>query len=95
MSAIVGLLTLSLHVIDAVTLKDKRQVIKSLIGRIEHRYNVSVAEVGDLGSRSDAEVAVAFVANEEAHVHRVLNEVARFIEADSRADVGTVEIEVL
>ena len=95
MAAIVGLLTVNLHVPDALTLKDKRQVVKSLIGRIEQRFSVSIAEVGLLDNRQDAEVAVACVANEEAHVQRVLDAVVRFMEADARAEVGGVEVEVL
>ena len=95
MAAIVGLLTVQLDVPGALTLKDKRQVVKSLIGRVEHRYRVSIAEVDDLDSRHLAGIAVACVANEEAHVQRVLDGVVRFMEADGRAEVTTVEIEIL
>ena len=95
MAAIVGLLTVNIHVPDALTLKDKRQVVKSLIGRVEQRFSVSVAEVDLLDSRQDAGIAIACVANEEAQVQRVLDAVVRFLEADGRAEVGGVEVEVL
>ena len=43
---IVGVLTLQVSVFDAMTLKDKRRVIKSLKDRIANKFNASIAEVG-------------------------------------------------
>ena len=45
----VGVLQLELSIGDAMSLKDKRRVIKSLKDRIAHGHNVSIAEVGRLG----------------------------------------------
>jgi hypothetical protein len=44
----VGVLQLELSIGDAMSLKDKRRVIKSLKDRIAHGHNVSIAEVGAL-----------------------------------------------
>ncbi len=41
----VGLLTLELHIDDAQSLKDKRQVLRSLKDRLRAKYNVAVAEL--------------------------------------------------
>ena len=41
----VGLLTLELHIAEAQSLKDKRQVIRSLKDRLRASFNVSVAEL--------------------------------------------------
>jgi len=94
MTAIVGTLTLELYVSDALTLKDKRQVVKSLVGRIGDRFNVSVAEVDDLDSPRRATLAVAAIANRREHVDRVLNAVLRFCESDPRAQIADVEMDV-
>jgi uncharacterized protein YlxP (DUF503 family) len=94
MSAIVGTLTIDLHVSDALTLKDKRQVVNSLVARVGDRFNVSVAEVGDLDSPRRASIAVATVANSREHVDRVLNAVLRFCESDPRAEVTGVETDI-
>ncbi len=92
---VVGLLTVELYVTDATTLKDKRQVVKSLIDRISDRFNVSIAEVGHLNSCRRALLAAAAVGNETAHVSRLTDAVLRFIEADPRAAVAHAEVEVL
>jgi uncharacterized protein len=41
----IGLLTLEIHIPDAQSLKDKRQVLRSLKDRLRSHYNVAVAEL--------------------------------------------------
>ncbi len=50
----IGLLTLEIHIPDARSLKDKRQVIRSLKDRLRGQFNVAVAELDhqDLWQRS-------------------------------------------
>ena len=42
---VVGLLTLEIHLPDAHSLKDKRQVVRKLKERLRARFNVAVAEL--------------------------------------------------
>ena len=67
-----GLLTLEITLQGARSLKDKRQVVRSLKDRLKARLNVSVAEVGyhDVWQRSA--VAVAAVGVDRANVEAVL-----------------------
>jgi hypothetical protein len=79
----VGLLTLELHIPDAQSLKDKRQVIRSLKDKLRREFNVAVAELDhhDLWQRSV--VGVVTLANEERFVQeslqRVLDEADRIL----------------
>jgi len=41
----IGLLTLEIHIPDARSLKDKRQVLRSLKDRLRAHFNVAVAEL--------------------------------------------------
>ena len=41
----VGLLTLELHIPDAQSLKDKRQIVRSLKDRLRGQFNVAVSEL--------------------------------------------------
>jgi uncharacterized protein YlxP (DUF503 family) len=41
----IGLLTLEIHISDAHSLKDKRQVLRSLKDRLRAHFNVAVAEL--------------------------------------------------
>ena len=59
------MLTLELRIEDAHSLKDKRHVVKSLLDRLQVRFNVAVAEIDhqDLWQRS----VVAAVTVSSAH----------------------------
>jgi len=72
---------------DSQSLKDKRQVVKSLKGRIHSRFEVAVAEVdhSELWQRSTLGIAV--VSNAYKHADEVLESVIRFIEQDLRVQV--------
>jgi len=70
-----GLLTLELHIVEAQSLKDKRQVLGSLKERLRAHFNVAVAELDfeDLWQRSV--VGVVTLSNEEQHVEEALQKV--------------------
>ena len=95
MPAQVGLLTIDLCITDALTLKDKRQVVRSLLDRAWRRHRVSGAEVGRLDSVRHAELAFACVSNDGGHVREVLQTVLRAVASEPRAVVQDSEIELL
>ena len=66
MATKVGLLHLDVAIHDAMTLKDKRRVVKGFKDRIAHGRNVSVAEVDYLDRTRRALLAVAMVGNDFA-----------------------------
>ena len=76
----VGLLTLELHIADAQSLKDKRQVIRSLKDRLRGKFNVAVAELDFQDSWQRSVIGVVTLANEERYVQEVLQKVLQ--EAD-------------
>jgi len=90
-----GTLTIVLYLHDTESLKDKRQIIKSLVETTRRKFNISIAEVDDLDKWRRATIGVACVANESAHVNRVLDKVLDTIESNPAVDVGEVELEML
>jgi uncharacterized protein YlxP (DUF503 family) len=76
----VGLLTLELHIADAQSLKDKRQVVRSLKERLRGKFNVAVAELDFQDSWQRSIIGVVTLANEERFVQEVLQKVLQ--EAD-------------
>ena len=91
----VALLTVDLRLPEAQTLKDKRQVLQSLLTRLGTRFNVSAAEVAHNDEHTRAQIAVACVGNSVQHCAEVLDNVLRLIEAEDRAEVIAVEREEL
>jgi len=74
----VGVLRLSLNIVGARSLKDKRRVVHSLKERLANRLKVSVAEVGELDDPRRAHFGVAIVSNDSARCHQILEEAAHF-----------------
>jgi uncharacterized protein YlxP (DUF503 family) len=71
----VGLLTLELHIPDAQSLKDKRQVLRSLKDKLRREFNVAVAELEHHDTWQRSVVGVVTLSNEEKHVKEVLQKV--------------------
>ena len=79
----VGLLTLELHIPDAQSLKDKRQVLRSLKDKLRRDFNVAVAELEHHDTWQRSVVGIVTISNEEKHVRemlqKVLNEADRIL----------------
>jgi uncharacterized protein len=71
----VGLLTLELHLPEAQSLKDKRQVVRSLKERLRAHFNVAVAELDFEEVWQRSVVGVVTLSNEEQHVEESLQKV--------------------
>lgn len=71
---------IELHLLSARSLKDKRQVVKSLIQRLKNRYNVSIIEAGQLDLWQRAGFAVVFFALSQADALQLLEKIKKFIE---------------
>ncbi len=71
----VGLLTLELHIPDAQSLKDKRQVLRSLKDRLRREFNVAVAELEHHEAWQRSVIGVVTLSNEERHVRESLQKV--------------------
>jgi hypothetical protein len=71
----VGLLTLELHLAEARSLKDKRQVLRSLKDRLRSSFNVAVAELDFQDTWQRSVVGVVTLSNEEQHVEEALQKV--------------------
>jgi uncharacterized protein YlxP (DUF503 family) len=77
----VGLLTLELHIQHAQSLKDKRQVLRSLKDRLRAKFNVAVAELEHQDTWQRSVVGVVTLSNEEYQLQESLQHV--LAEADN------------
>ena len=85
----VGVLELRLAIRQALSLKDKRRVVKSLKDRLRSRFDVAVAEVDLQDARQQAVLGVAVVGNDESVLGSVLNKVVDYVRLiDGEPDTG-------
>ncbi len=87
-------LTLRLH--DNRSLKGKRQVVRSLIDRLRHRFEASVAEVGDQDRLKSALIGIAVVSEGARHAAEMMDSVVEYAESQMfEADIVDIERDVI
>jgi len=91
----IGVLQLELFIGDAMSLKDKRRVVKSLKDRIAHGHNVSIAEVGALDAHRRSMLAVAMVSNDSRYVEGALSKLVDFVKTVPQVELVDYQIDLL
>ena len=82
---------LTFYIAHATSLKDKRQVCRSIIDKARQRFNASVAEVDTQDIHQTLTVGIAVVSGDAAHAERSLSEIVRFMEGNANAELTGVE----
>jgi uncharacterized protein YlxP (DUF503 family) len=90
---IIGVMTANLHLQGTASLKEKRSIIKSLMGRLKSRFNISISEVEHNDSKIMAVIGVAIVGNDTSFINSQLDAVANFMRNDGRFYLSGVERE--
>lgn len=93
---IVGVAEITLHLPDSHSLKDKRQVVSSIVARVRQRFGVAIAEVEEHDRWQIAKLGMSCVSNSHQHAEEVLQHARRYIE-ETRPDlvVANAEIEIM
>lgn len=89
----IGLLTLEIHIPDARSLKDKRQVLRSLKDRLRAHYNVAVAELEHQELWQRSRVGVVSISGDSKYLEESLEAVAAESERILGRDLVSKEID--
>jgi uncharacterized protein YlxP (DUF503 family) len=92
----VGVARVTLYLEDTFSLKDKRQIIRSITQKVRNQFNAGIAEVADLDDPCAATLAIVVVSNAANHAQEMLQTVIDFIERRVELGVlGEVETELI
>lgn len=69
----IGILQFTLEIPYAVSLKDKRSVVKSLKDRLRRSYNVSISEIEDLDEHTVATLGAVVAGSDSSHVNSTMD----------------------
>lgn len=75
----VGVLQVKLHFPENQSLKGKRQIVKSIISRLRHQYNVSVAEVDAQDLWQIVVLGITCVSNHNQQISEILSQIISFV----------------
>jgi uncharacterized protein YlxP (DUF503 family) len=89
----VGSCRVKLRFPENLSLKGKRQILKSLITRLRSKFNVSVAEVDDNDLWQLATLGIVCVSNNKRYTNEVLSKAVDFI-INGRFELEIVDYEI-
>lgn len=92
---IIGTGKIYLHANWVHSLKEKRMIVRSIIDKVKHKFNVSIAEVENLDMHQSIVIGIACVSNSTEHSNSCVQNVIEFIEENTEAVVEKIEIEML
>lgn len=92
---VVGVLRVRLGIFEALSLKDKRRVTRSLKDRLGARHNISIAEIDDLDHRQAATLGLAMISNDARFVESALSRILDEIRREPRASLLEYDLELL
>jgi uncharacterized protein YlxP (DUF503 family) len=83
---------ITLRLPESGSLKDKRQVVRSVMQRVRNKFQVAMAEVAESDAWQIAVLGAACVSNDRRHAESILNEIVEFVR-DNRLDAEVINIE--
>jgi uncharacterized protein len=89
----IGACVVTLHLHASRSLKDKRQVIRSLTDRLRRQFNVAIAEIEEQDAWQTAVLGFAVVSNEAGHAARQIERIVETIE-ETRLDAELVDRQI-
>ena len=89
----VGVCRLVLRLPANHSLKEKRGVVKSIVARVQNRFNVSVAEVDGHDLWQLATIGICCVSTSDRHAHDLLSNVVNFVRQE-RPDLEIIDYEI-
>lgn len=91
---IIGAVTIRLYAPWVHSLKEKRMVVKSIIAKLQNKFNVSIAEVDEQDTHQTIVLGIAYVAGTVTLADSVIDKVIDFIESNTEAEVMDVQREI-
>ena len=85
---------ISITIYDALRLKDKRMVVKSIVERIKSRFNVSVCEASENDKWQISDLGFSFVSNESKYNEKTIEKIINFIDNDDRVEITNIDKEM-
>ncbi len=92
---VVGICSLDLRISENNSLKGKRRILKRIIERVKHKFNVSIAEVGNHDLWQSSQIGFCMVGNDKRFINSALDKIIYFIEEINIAEITKSDIEII
>lgn len=91
----IGAVEIRVRILDALNLKDKRKIIKSVFDRVKSRYHFSYGEIKDLEIINLSTWGFSCVSNSYSHCESCVENLINFLEKDFRFEILEIRDEII
>ena len=91
---VIGTLRIEFYLHDNRSLKGKRKIVRSMVDKVKHRFNVAIAEIGSNDKWQKIELGVSTVGNDRRHIDASLSTVLSFLDSLYLAEIVDSKIEI-
>ena len=91
---VVGTMKIELHLHDNRSLKGKRKIVRSMVDKVKHKFNVAIAEIGSNDEWQKIELGISAVGNDRRHIDSSLNNVLAFLDSLYLAEIVDSRTEI-
>lgn len=89
----IGIITFRLH--ECRSLKGKRKIVKSIVGQVRNKFNVSVAEVGSNDVYQRCEIGFALVGNNRQVLNSKMDKLLNMVDDLGLAEITDTDLEIM
>lgn len=76
----IGRARVTIYIAESFSLKDKRREVKSIVHRVQSRFNCAIAEIEDLDDMRVATLGILVLSTSAPHADQMLKKIIAFIE---------------
>ena len=76
------------------SLKEKRMVVKSILGKLRNKFDVSSAEVDAQDIHQTIEIGIASIVAHQSQTDSMEEEIIRFVEENTDGEILEIETEI-
>ncbi len=92
---VVGIGNIIFRLHECRSLKSKRKIVKSIVGQIRNKFNVSVAEVGSNDIYQRCEIGFALVGNNRQVLNSKMDKLLNMVDSLGLAEIIDTDLEIM
>lgn len=84
---IIAVISFRLYAPWVHSLKEKRMIVRSMIAKLQNRFHVSAAEIEEQDTHQIIVIGVAAIVPHQAIADSLMDEISRFVEENTEAEI--------
>ena len=90
----VATVAFKLHAPWVHSLKEKRMIVKSIVAKLQNKFHVSAAEIGEQDVHQIIIIGVAAIVPHNAMADSLMDEISEYVEMNTEAEIIEEEREI-